>query len=235
MEKGLSCIVTCFNSGQYIKKNIFTLIKILNTENKFEIIVIDDFSKDETLNILSKIKSKKVRILKNKKNLGKATSIIKALKKTSYDKVVFIDSDLPYIKNLKEVIRSLNKYDLVFVDRKHPKSKKLKSNETFYQFLRESIGIFVNLLIRIIFKIPYKDTQAGLKGFRKISEFSSIKFKSSLFFLDIELINFFYKNKKKILNLPTKYTVPKQSSIKIISIKNIAIFLEFIKIIINKK
>ena len=121
MKKGLSCIVTCFNSEKYIRNNIFKLIKILSFNNKYEVIAIDDCSKDKTYS-----KLKKIKLIRNGKNLGKAASIIKALKKTSYDKVIFIDSDLPYVKNLKEVIRSLKTYDLVFVDRRHVKSKKLK-------------------------------------------------------------------------------------------------------------
>jgi glycosyltransferase involved in cell wall biosynthesis len=235
MKKGLSCIVTCFNSEKYIKKNILKLQKILNiNKKKIEILAIDDFSKDNTFKILNLIKSKNIKIIRNKKNFGKSYSIIKALKKTKYDKVIFIDSDLPYLNNLKQVVRKLEKYDMVFVDRRHIKSKKFEPNKTIYQVSRELIGLFINFLIRLIFKIPFKDTQAGLKGFKKFPEFSKLQLYSNLFFLDVELISFFYKKKKKILNIPTNYIVPKQSSIKIISLKNILIFLEFIKIIIKK-
>ena len=53
MKKGISCIIPCLNSEKYIKKNIITINKIFKKyEKKFEIILIDDFSKDKTLEII---------------------------------------------------------------------------------------------------------------------------------------------------------------------------------------
>ena len=232
MKKGISCIIPCLNSEKYIKKNIITINKIFQKyEKKFEIILIDDFSKDKTLEIIKSLRSNKVKIIKNKKNLGKSSSIIKGVKKSAFNKVIFVDSDLPYLKNFKQIIKGLKKYDLVFVDRGHKDSRKLNSNETFYQSLREIIGGSIKFLIKIIFSFPYKDTQAGLKGFKKTKDFSKIKFYSRNFFLDVELINFYHKKGKKIKNIPTSYSVPKTSTIKLFSFKNIEIILEFIKIV----
>ena len=232
MKKGISCIIPCLNSEKYIKKNIITINKIFKKyEKKFEIILIDDFSKDKTLEIIKSLRSNKVKIIKNNKNLGKSSSIIKGVKKSAFNKVIFVDSDLPYLKNFKQIIKGLKKYDLVFVDRGHKDSRKLNSNETFYQILREIIGGLIKFLIKIIFNFPYKDTQAGLKGFKKIKDFSKIKFYSRRFFLDIELINFYHKKRKKIKNIPTRYFPPKDSTIKLFSLKNIEIILEFIKIV----
>ena len=49
--------------------------------------------------------------------------------------------------------------------------------------------------------------------------------------VDIELINFYHKKRKKIKNIPTSYSVAKTSTIKLFSFKNIEIILEFIKIV----
>ena len=232
MKKGISCIIPCLNSEKYIKKSIITINKIFQKyEKKFEIILIDDFSKDKTLEIIKSLKSSKVKIIKNKKNLGKSSSIIKGVKKSAFSKVIFVDSDLPYLKNIKQIIKGLKKYDLVFVDRGHIDSRKLNSNETFYQNVREIIGGSIKFLIKINFSFPYNDTQAGLKGFKKTKDFSKIKFYSRNFFLDVELINFYHKKGKKIKNIPTSYSVPKTSTIKLFSFKNIEIILEFIKIV----
>ena len=232
MKKGISCIIPCLNSEKYIKKNIITINKIFKKyEKKFEIILIDDFSKDKTLEIIKSLRSNKVKIIKNKKNLGKSSSIIKGVKKSSFNKIIFVDSDLPYLKNFKQIIIGLKKYDLVFVDRGHKNSRKLNSNETIYQSLREIIGGLIKFLIKIVFNLPYKDTQAGLKGFKKVRDFSKIDFYSKKFFLDIELINFYHKKRKKIKNIPTMYSLPKNSTIKLFSLKNIEIILEFIKIV----
>ena len=232
MKKGISCIIPCLNSEKDIKKNIITINKILKKyEKKYEIILIDDFSKDKTLEIIKSLRSSRVKIIKNKENLGKSSSIIKGVKKSVFNKIIFVDSDLPYLKNIKQIIKGLKKYDLVFVDRGHKNSRKLNSNETIYQSLREIIGGLIKFLIKIVFNLPYKDTQAGLKGFKKVRDFSKIDFYSKKFFLDIELINFYHKKRKKIKNIPTMYSLPKNSTIKLFSLKNIEIILEFIKIV----
>ncbi len=88
--------------------------------------------------------------------------------------------------------------------------------------------IFINLENKSI------DTQAGLKGFKKMKILKSYKFISKRFFLDIELIYLYKKYSKKIISIPAKYSISDKSSINIFSFKkNLEIFIELIKVIIN--
>ena len=82
------------------------------------------------------------------------------------------------------------------------------------------------------FYIEGLDTQAGLKGFKKIKNFKKINFISKLFFFDLELMYIYYISKKKFFPIPVKYEIPKKSSIKIFSfIKNFKIIFELIEVI----
>ena len=59
----VSILITNFNKGNYLKKTINSCL-IQNFKNK-EILVFDDCSTDNSLNILSKFKE--IRVVKNKK------------------------------------------------------------------------------------------------------------------------------------------------------------------------
>ena len=79
----ISFVIPCYNCENIIQNSIERLIKKLIELriSKFEIIVIDDGSKDSTYKELKKFKNKRVKIIKNLYNLGKSTSLIKGIKK----------------------------------------------------------------------------------------------------------------------------------------------------------
>ena len=79
----ISFVIPCYNCENIIQNSIERLTKkfIKLRISKFEIIVIDDGSKDDTYKELKKIKNKRVKIIKNLYNLGKSTSLIKGIKK----------------------------------------------------------------------------------------------------------------------------------------------------------
>jgi polyisoprenyl-phosphate glycosyltransferase len=76
----LTIIIPVYNNKRNIKKNIEIIDrKIKSCFNKYEIIIVDDSTNDNTLNNLKNIVSKNVKILKNSKNIGKSYSILKAV------------------------------------------------------------------------------------------------------------------------------------------------------------
>ena len=67
----ISVIIPCYNAEKYIKKCFDGLEKQIFKE--FDVIVIDDFSTDNSLNILYKIKQKsklKIKVIEMKQNVG---------------------------------------------------------------------------------------------------------------------------------------------------------------------
>lgn len=92
----LSIIIPAFNEEKTIAK---TLKRVLNTKMpgiKKEIIIINDGSKDKTLNIIKTIKDKRIILINKTKNEGKGAGIRDALKKVSGDVVIIQDADLEY-------------------------------------------------------------------------------------------------------------------------------------------
>lgn len=85
----VSFIVTSYNYENYIVETIKSIQN--QTLAPFEIIVVDDFSEDNSLNILRKIKG--IKLIEHKSNLGQLAAIISGLKFAKGDYICIVDSD----------------------------------------------------------------------------------------------------------------------------------------------
>lgn len=235
--KAISIIIPTFNDEKIIKKKVLLLTKRLKKLSiKYEIIIINDGSKDKTKSeILKLLKKFDIKLINNLENQGKSYSIQRGIKKSKYEHIILIDSDLPYFSKFNKVINLLkNKYDFVFINRRHKKSKIVNNNNNSYKVIRFLIGFLISQVLRLFinFENCSIDTQAGLKGFKKIDILKKYKFISKRFFLDIELIYHYKKASRKMASIPVIYKISDKSSINIFDVKkNLEIFLELIKVI----
>ena len=87
----VSVVMTVFNGEKFILKSINSIIK--QTYKNWELIIVNDNSQDSTSKILNKYKSKKIKIINLKKNIGayKATNLAFKIIKGKY--VAVLDSD----------------------------------------------------------------------------------------------------------------------------------------------
>ncbi len=232
-----SIVIPTFNDENIIKKKIILLNKKLKKlAVKYEIIIINDGSTDKTYSELLKISRKyKLVLINNKINRGKSYSINEGLKKSKYEFVILIDSDLPYFSSFNKILKKLEEnYDFVFVNRRHEKSKIINRQLNFYQKSRYLIGYIISLVVRLALNINIfgGDTQSGLKGFKKIKNFKKLKFISSKFFLDLEIMYYYKKLNKKFYPIPVKYKIDDKSSIRLFSFKkNCEIIVELFRAI----
>lgn len=191
-EIEISIIIPCYNSEQYIIKNIETIRHILLKKKiNYQIILIDDYSRDNTHEIL-RINFKNLSnfiIIKNSQNFGKGYCIKKGIKESlNCKKIMFIDADLPYLKYFELFLNKLLKKDIdfLFCERrgKVNNSSKLISIRSFF-------SATINKIIRFFFSIKTQDTQAGLKGFnnKAASKFQNIKTNGFLFDVELFLIS----------------------------------------------
>lgn len=90
----VSIIIPVYNAEEYLDKCILSLLN--QTYKDIEIILIDDKSKDDSLNIIEQYKelfSDKIKVIKNEKNSGAAASRNKGLAVATGEYITFIDSD----------------------------------------------------------------------------------------------------------------------------------------------
>lgn len=115
--KNVSFIVPNYNGGRTISRCIESILN-QSYKGKKELIVIDDKSSDNSIKIISKYK--KARLIKNKKNLGLASSLNKAIKSSRYELICIIWCDC-ILKNeewLNEMVKAYNSNKKCFVGSK---------------------------------------------------------------------------------------------------------------------
>tara|TARA_B100000287_G_scaffold290358_1_gene273695 strand:+ start:410 stop:1144 length:735 start_codon:yes stop_codon:yes gene_type:complete len=234
----VSFIIPCLNCENFIENTVHKLVnKLKKIKNiNYELIFIDDGSVDKTEKILKKYTSKKIRVFKNIKNLGKSASLIKGIRASKKSKIVIIDCDLPYFSYLETVLKKLKNNSFTYINRKSPKSKLSNKKMNLYQISRFFIGRIICFILSLFFfNDKIGDTQAGLKAFPKPKNLKNIKFISKKFFLDAELMILFYRAKAQMVSIPVNYKIYSKSTIKILSFENFVYLYELLKIILFYK
>ena len=91
----ITAIIPVFNEEKTIK----SILNVINgSELINEIIVVDDASNDNSLKKIKSVKSKKLKIISLKKNLGKSDAVKVAAKNLRTDILLFCDADLIYLR-----------------------------------------------------------------------------------------------------------------------------------------
>ena len=136
-EKEVSIILPNFNSSNYI---LDTIKSIMNQSyKKWKLIIVDDCSDKKTLDVLKKIKNKKIKIYYFKKNMGAGHCRNFAIKKSKSEFLAFIDSDDLWGKNkLKAQINFMIK-------------KKYKFTYTYYYTINENNNLLKSVFVPKIF------------------------------------------------------------------------------------
>ena len=93
-----SIIIPLYNCEKFIE---ICLLSVLNQNfNNYEIIIINDCSKDRSLKICTKYKKKypKIKIINQKTNKGVSSSRNLGIKSSNGEYIIFLDSD-DYLEN----------------------------------------------------------------------------------------------------------------------------------------
>ena len=107
----LSIIVPAYNEEKSIRKSITNLLDVFKkSQISFELIIINDGSQDNTLEIIERFKALyseyDIYVLNNKKNLGKSASLNKGFKIAKGNFTAIHDADLEY--NPTDLLKMFN-------------------------------------------------------------------------------------------------------------------------------
>lgn len=205
----LSVIMPVFNGEKFIVENTKRVEEILKSYvskgliQDYEIVVVDDGSNDKTVSLLNENFSKyqKVIIIQNKFNQGKGFALKNGFFNSTGDVIVMIDSDLDIppeqIENL--INEYQNGYDVVIT------SKFEKGSQLKYPLFRRIVSLGFYILSKILFGLPFKDTQTGLKLFRReVLEVCLSRMVVKRFAFDLELLLIAYRYNFLIKPIPVK-------------------------------
>lgn len=87
----VSIIVPVYNTAKYLKQCIDSLTN--QTLNEIEIIIINDCSPDNSSDIITSYKDKRIKIINHNKNMGIGKSRNDGIKKATGKYIAFVDSD----------------------------------------------------------------------------------------------------------------------------------------------
>jgi len=172
-KRRLTIIIPVLNEENNIKKLIFLIKKNLR-KFKYEIIFIDDNSTDNSKVIIKKHISQNLRYYLRKKNKDLTLSCFLGIKKSKYENIIIMDSDLQHHpKYLPQMFNLYFKKKLDFVVAVRNFNKDLELG-----VIRRFSSIFLSYVFNYFLGYRVSDPMSGFFLFKKSIYF---KHKNSLF------------------------------------------------------
>jgi glycosyltransferase involved in cell wall biosynthesis len=170
MAMDLSLIIPCYNEGTHIERSLPEVALVLSTTNlDYEIIVIDDCSRDDTREKLQRLAALDPRIClrPNDHNLGRGGTVTRGIRESSAKVVGFLDIDLSthpiYAPYLSRMILD-DKTDVATCRRTYKIELRVLHRTWFRMVLSHGYRRFSNLM----FQHGLKDTETGFKFFNRV-------------------------------------------------------------------
>ncbi|MDP6548186.1 MAG: glycosyltransferase family 2 protein [Candidatus Woesearchaeota archaeon] len=207
MSLKLSVIIPVYNEEKTIGAVIGSVQKVALKDIKKEIIVVDDFSTDNTRKILLGLMDSNLKTFFHQKNQGKGTAIRTGLKHVTGDIILIQDADLEYDpseygKLLRPIIED-NK-NVVYGTR----LEYIKHNVKNMNRLHFIGNIFLTHITNLFYNTRITDMETGYKVFRK-GVIDKIKLKAKRFDFEPEITAKILKKGYKICEVPITFRARK--------------------------
>jgi dolichol-phosphate mannosyltransferase len=158
----ISVVIPVHNQEMEISSLLIKIKEVLNsTTQSYEIVVVNDGSYDNTLNVIQKeeLLDSRIKIISYTPNRGKGHAVKTGVMQASGSIIIFVDGDFDISHDkIKEYIDELKNCDLVIASKRHPQSKVNAPTSRIF------LSRIFNLLVRLFVGIKIKDTQSGLKA-----------------------------------------------------------------------
>ncbi|MBW6451249.1 MAG: glycosyltransferase family 2 protein [DPANN group archaeon] len=157
MKDLISIIIPAFNEEKSINNTIVEVKSVLNKSyDNYEIIVINDGSKDKTSEIIKKIKD--IKIINHEINYGYGAALKSGLNVSKGVWILITDSDGTYpIKEIPKLLKHINNYDMIIGSR-------AKKN---IPLVRKPAKWFLGKFAEYITGKKIPDLNSGLRLFKK--------------------------------------------------------------------
>lgn len=167
-EKLISVVIPAYRAEEFIEKNLLEVKSVLEKiEYPYEIICVIDGQVDDTEKVAKSIAKKfpkKIKVVSYRKNLGKGHAVRFGMAKAKGDIIGFIDAGIELNPNgLSMLLEHFEWYeaDIIVGSKRHQASK------VVYPWQRKILSFGYQMLVRVLFGLRVKDTQVGMKFFRR--------------------------------------------------------------------
>ncbi len=185
----LSVVIPAYKSERFIEKSLTKVYSVLNEGRyAFELICVVDGKVDGTYKKARKIARSlpNLRVLGYKSNKGKGYAVRYGMSRANGKIVGFIDAGVELnINGMAMVLEHFEWYkaDIIVGSKRHPASK------VIYPWQRTIMSVCYQILVKILFGLNLRDTQVGMKFFRKeVLEKTLPRLLVKKFAFDIEML-----------------------------------------------
>jgi glycosyltransferase involved in cell wall biosynthesis len=165
----LSVVIPAYNEALRLGSTLEKVREFLSTRSyAVELIVVDDGSTDATPQILEEFRRRYplLRVLRHDPNRGKGFSVRRGVLEASGELVLFTDSDLSApIEETNKLLAALESAQADCAVGSRALKRRLIG--VHQPWPREFAGRCFNLLVRLFTGLKIRDTQCGLKLFRR--------------------------------------------------------------------
>ena len=113
MDSLVSIVMPSYNTEKYISQSISSILS--QTYKNWELIIVDDYSEDNSVKAIQSFNDPRIRLLQNHKNLGAAISRNIALREAQGKWIAFLDSDDVWLEDkLLKQLRFMKKFNIAF-------------------------------------------------------------------------------------------------------------------------
>lgn len=206
-EVGLSVIVPAYNEERRLPPTLIDMIDYLDARPwSYEIIVVDDGSRDETAEMARKFERirKQIRVIRCPENRGKGYAVRTGMLNAGGRRVVFADADgSTPIGEVERLMAALDEGADIAIG-----SRAMTSPETAVKarWYRKFLGRIFNFCVNAVLLPGMHDTQCGFKMFRgEAAQFLVQRQQSAQFSFDIELLFLARRGGLKIAEVPVNW------------------------------
>jgi dolichyl-phosphate beta-glucosyltransferase len=199
----VSVVIPAYNESANIERSLSAILYYLNHKNyDFEVIVVNDGSKDDTLELAKKFLPE-IKIIENPGNKGKGYTVKNGMLNANKENILFLDADLATpIEEIEKALKYIDDYPIVIGSR-NLKDSVILTAQPFY---RQLMGKTFALLARVIAGIKVKDSQCGFKMMKREAAqkiFPKITINGWCF--DVELLFLAQLKNYKIKEIPVRW------------------------------
>lgn len=159
--KELSIFFPFWNEEKNIERVVLSAVPVAEkSAEKWEILMVDDGSRDKTLEIAERLASKNshLKAVTHKPNIGYGSALKEGFTKAKYDYVVFTDGDGQFdFSEVEKFIENIDTADIVIGYRKKRRDS----------YGRHILMYLLKVWDYIFFRFYFKDIDCGFKMFKK--------------------------------------------------------------------
>jgi dolichyl-phosphate beta-glucosyltransferase len=165
----LSIVIPAYNESERLEPSLDRVLAFVGRQRRdIEVIVVNDGSSDRTADIVRTYAQRSggiVRLLENPGNRGKGYSVRNGTLHAGGVIILFTDADLSSpIEEATKLIDAIEQGADVAIGSRWARSELQTQRQSL---ARQVLGRVFNLMLRILLRLDFKDTQCGFKAFRR--------------------------------------------------------------------